>query len=1096
MKIFVKSCTCFYNYRKVRITMNDLLKTLSGYAKQSRLVPAEQILMTALLDFEALVPKQLSDSELENIESVLLALFNINKGQLSWQCSIRIAKCLLSIYQTSATPRIWNLFQVVTSKPNASNVIATGFIIDKIGSHIRSVIPGLAQKVIGLSGEMLLPSIYAVTMSYKRDAKDMEQFSKKAFALAKKGIDCGVEYVQLSGLKLLRCLIGVRDVPKRRLLDVAVAVFKNAQSVYVKDECAYLVASVAAADVKTGNLPAQETESSDFAVGNKEDESRQTAVKAVFTEAFELMLQFQEHFDLILMHFLDLLEPKMIVMALPVVFNIVRRRRPRDLWQLISLFGPDVRKELFAAISKENPPTALQLKLLMDIQCANTEMHELAALAMQLTQSPSPDARKAGAKFFTNLTKKEQVHAELYLETALLYLATPPEDNPNLESEIRGFGIIAKKVIAHADDRKVVANKVANNISIFVERAMRKCRVHSNSFIMAFNVMSVLPPYLIPRETVLAGIQKFLDILEKQEPDATLMTAASSVIFFLANHADQYAEHCAKLTEKMVNTPGLLCAKSKLSIVAAFPTIASRLSDPLGVISTLTKEILSTQTSLPSIMGRLKNPMLDEKELIIPKESAPKRDFAIKILEQYPLAVRVLPQSMVERVVATIFSYSSQNPAMAYALVMSVCDDDLASRHLGESVPKSLVTCIAAEKNISVIQIAAQAIGSWLRTHSTFLDSVVSLCNPLNGVSKCLVYGAIVSKSELSLGALAYVMHDLDNMASNVDISVYALYGLSTLFKLYSMELAAMRVIDIQCQVLFSLLNTNVALQPYSLLYLSLCCSNILPVITPELATGSSAILPMIKNIINSFTNITLPYSRQIMYRTMRAVFVFTKELADMITLVYPSEIGTSLIEQLTACGAFADLLKVRKPAVDFFDTVPKVATVLQRTSDLRASEFLQSVVSQFVGSSDPCDEKVRQRLIEWIHIVKLILAANQLPGTGSEVTIESSNSVKICALKIAYILVPMLAESKPLLGENLDDVVTSVTRSIETNHPEIMNFAYSVLLLIVEKFEGVVVDGESRLLELYDSQYVGSTATSPLVANCWSSISSSISVN
>ena len=84
MKIFVKSCGCFYNHRKVRImTMDDLLKTLSGYAKQSRLVPAEQILMTALLDFEALVPKQLSDSELENIESVLLALFNINKGQLS-----------------------------------------------------------------------------------------------------------------------------------------------------------------------------------------------------------------------------------------------------------------------------------------------------------------------------------------------------------------------------------------------------------------------------------------------------------------------------------------------------------------------------------------------------------------------------------------------------------------------------------------------------------------------------------------------------------------------------------------------------------------------------------------------------------------------------------------------------------------------------------------------------------------------------------------------------------------------------------------------------------------------------------------------------
>ena len=214
------------------------------------------------------------------------------------------------------------------------------------------------------------------------------------------------------------------------------------------------------------------------------------------------------------------------------------------------------------------------------------------------------------------------------------------------------------------------------------------------------------------------------------------------------------------------------------------------------------------------------------------------------------------------------------------------------------------------------------------------------------------------------------------------------------------------------------------ALQPYSLLYLSLCCSHILPVITPEIAAGSSPVLPMIRNIVSGFTNITLPYSRQIMYRTMRAVFVFAKELADKITLVYPSECGTSLIEQLTACGAFADLLKVRKPGVDFFDTVPKVLAVLQRTGDLRASEFLESVVAEFVSNSDASSNTARQRLIEWIQVIKVILAANQLPSAGSDVTIEASNNVKICALKLAYLLVPMLAESKPLLGENLDDVV------------------------------------------------------------------------
>ena len=109
--------------------MEELLKTLAVYAKQSRLVPAEHILTNALLNFEKLVPVEMSDNERENIEKVLLSLFTINKGHLSFQCSVRIATCLLAIYKTCSPPKVWNLFQNVTAKPLPSNVIATGFIL-------------------------------------------------------------------------------------------------------------------------------------------------------------------------------------------------------------------------------------------------------------------------------------------------------------------------------------------------------------------------------------------------------------------------------------------------------------------------------------------------------------------------------------------------------------------------------------------------------------------------------------------------------------------------------------------------------------------------------------------------------------------------------------------------------------------------------------------------------------------------------------------------------------------------------------------------------------------------------------------------------
>jgi hypothetical protein len=65
--------------------MEDLLRSLAMYGHQTRLVPAEQILTSSLLDFETLIPRVLSDTEIENIESILHRLLKIKKCRHSFK---------------------------------------------------------------------------------------------------------------------------------------------------------------------------------------------------------------------------------------------------------------------------------------------------------------------------------------------------------------------------------------------------------------------------------------------------------------------------------------------------------------------------------------------------------------------------------------------------------------------------------------------------------------------------------------------------------------------------------------------------------------------------------------------------------------------------------------------------------------------------------------------------------------------------------------------------------------------------------------------------------------------------------------------------
>lgn len=206
--------------------METFLATISTLAKQKRLYPAEQIIANNLKNFEKVVSStnEITDADTEKIELALLDLLNVNNGILSIQCCFRISECLLILYNRTSPPHVWNLF-LQFSQNNSTNyllpslIITTGFVINSIGSSIKSTIPGFASKLLSLSTSITtiynsrqssssepnsqsmaitinysIPAMISLVPCFKRNRGDMAQFSKKAFDFAKKAIKAASSY--------------------------------------------------------------------------------------------------------------------------------------------------------------------------------------------------------------------------------------------------------------------------------------------------------------------------------------------------------------------------------------------------------------------------------------------------------------------------------------------------------------------------------------------------------------------------------------------------------------------------------------------------------------------------------------------------------------------------------------------------------------------------------------------------------------------------------------------------------------------------------------------------------------------------------------
>ena len=992
--------------------MKAYLESLIPLASQQHLVPAEQIISTQLLPFEKNFNEEQKDSKEDSIleeedilsltEQVLLPLFNINEGTLSLPCSIRIANCLIMVYEKSNRPERWNFISYLTLKLNSASIYGLGQIIDFIGDQIESQIPQVVKLLIenynDIGGSyffskknnesttlaLLLPTLFALNSCFKRSSPElMQPFKNTTFNIAKQASLSITEPLQLSGLKLLRTLIKKTDIPASSFLNVATQVFKNiddeiivsttsnmnstksvvvnlendnfyisigSQSHYVYLDACYFVARLAY--VSFSNLE-PEDQRREWTMTTPQDETNNS--KNELKESFDIMRQFPQHFKVILSRFLDLLEPQTVHKNLFTLYEFVREVNEQELPQVMSFLGHDVKRTIFEKVACEQPPTKEQLDLLISLYS---------------------NSRRRAAEFFAELDEWDPDLAEQYIDTSMLCLAYPPEDESHsvLENEIIGFATIASSILGMSPDRVELAMDNADKINLFLSRFLKCEDVLNPTFEACFVLMTVLPIELIPKELTSEALSRLAGYIEGEDYRVTntisrLNEVCRSAAVFLAQHP--YFEVLGRLFWHMISIPNLPSRSGNLAIIISAPYALEGTSKLANISYMLVEHILSVRPSNDLIFSMLKHPIRKSNFEPPPPDLifsyVPKNEFAFRIINKYPDFILSLKPETATKTISKLLM-SRTNLCMSHLLLLSlVMNEKIRKNFLPKDFNKSLYDTLNIGSDIMRLFITAEILSIHAKSHPKRIQSLLQVIDSIHPQSndsqiivKCVLLAALFSHVVLDSETITNFMHELDGIAMmSEEYTIFALHALSIMFIEHGMKLALTEIVDIQSQVLFNLLNSSHVLYPEEMEMVANTFSNYLPIVSPEIEQDRSSLVTFIEIIVQSFQNVPLPFARHFTFSTMQSVSQFARKLADnFATIEFPTARGISTNLQLVASAAFTDLLRVSPdkvpPDCDFFEYLSDSLVNLQRTGDSRASDFILAIAQNFADHFDP----------------------------------------------------------------------------------------------------------------------------------------------
>lgn len=1027
--------------------MDELIQEIENLSKVSRILQPEQMIMTKLHNLSQFLTENLTSQQFKQIENALLSLFSINTGNFSIPCALNVAKSLVILYKCTKNPQFFDLFSLAVEKQTTtSTIIAVGYVMRYHGQQAKSQLPRFVEHILKQGQNMDFAVVYALRCVFKTFVKTIENFVPNAFQFAKRAIIPPRQTTILACLKLFKVLLKYGSITPEMVFECVNSILREDQFPVIKNEIASLVARCAFSPIS--NVIKNDANQNEWAIAGDKDKPKQ-----IFAKPLKDIERFPIIMDMSIMHFLDLLSPEMIAQDSSTIFNYIRAKSEANLQRLIPMLPEDSRNQYFNDILKE-VPSPIQLHLLSMMSPDNGSATNIARAAVDLSFSKNKLFRRVALDFFVTFAKEQPSAANQFLAESLKFLL---EDNSNNFFKTRGMGYIAKTILNNSDAAGQLISDNKDSLDQLIQNAFSNFNIESPLCCAVLHILSALPEEFGTLERVSAVINESISKFKGNLSLHAKKTLKAMIIF--RNNVPE-ENSCKSLVELVINN----FQKIPIPAIKALIEIVPKYLSSTSIANVVAEKIIDRTTALKISTDLIKNFIkrslptgLDLLKLPTPLTPQQIRDQAVleHIIRNFPALFNAADENGRKKLYEKLISLVNTAP-IARLYLLAICQSEFCN-----SLPISALNYFIQQcntNNLSQLQLSAECVGAFLVQHPNSVSNVISYIEKLNTMNGCFILSALASYVQLDKDCILRAFIYVSCKIRDQRLLAFAALALASICFNNDMLIIELGISMDQLSVIFQALQSNSAMQPIVVNLLAESFSIMLETMSVELPTNP-ILSDLVYCIVSSIECIPISYSHEAFFSVSKSLFTFAYSLSDIANIKYPLYLGAPTEIQLSACDAFSFYGKFNKIDLDISQMLLKALTLLQRTSDERASAYILTLAN---GSKN----------VEfWIsHIRRILLTSSLFDTQGA--SIEPTPTVKQCCLNVCLILLTQIAEAEVLNTEHLDDIISSACKATQTNLLQLQSAAFPVLQKVIELFKGRVTEEGNNLLSLYDSQF------------------------
>ena len=1056
--------------------MEETLENIKNLIAKKEVENVEKEIMFHLINLEPFLVNLLDETRILNVEKILLSLFTLNEGIFSIQCAIFIATNLLKIYKNMKIPKLWDTINFTIQNTKSTTIIATGYLCRYIGESNRAQLPRFAEHILKNCSKYQFASIYTLRNIFKVGGKSVVQFANPAFDFVTKIMANTSQHTLMMGIKCLRTLISLDTVPIPNFVETARnCLLKESELPFIKNELAILVARCVYRPFEL-YLQSRETENSEWIVMSK----RSNAQLFDFQQTLEIINTFPTIAPQIFNHFISFLGTEVTSLNHIQLFKYVRDYIPSEISKLIPLLPGDSKYKYFREILKENLSVS-QLRLLKILSPDDSSIKDTSKIALQLAISPNKEANTEANDYFASLSNSHPFLINNQVGSSLSFLiktlnnldnqATQSEENNKLENAILGHSAIISSILANMAQTEKEATIHSNKklLESFIKNSLSKSTFKSSfntaMYTAVFRILSVLPKQF----AALLIISKAIDsLISPGKPfDKRLLKA----VFAFRAKFSKPAQNIA-LINFVIKAYNQIPVAILTNLCSMIPKVKMDQKTIYIATQSILKRAMITSPSHSLIKSFYKHPLPLASELLGAKPQKLKTDaFLNHMIRKFPLLLVACEPEDQKTLMSTVLAPKNQN-STTLLILASMCEAKSTRALVPLNLHKYLFS-LMTPKNTSLFQSICESIALFARYHIDTLPDIFDFIESQKNLNGCLLISALFAHVTVPQQFLLRAINYLNGQLNAHGSIAMAVHALNSILLTHSMHLTAIGKNNYnQFPHLFATMQNLSSLQPVTLKIIGDCFRTLIETLSSELVDPNSVESRYVIISIKTIEFTPIKYAKEVYFNCCRAIYSFAHNLNNNASIIgkFPMSNSASIFAQLAASEAFSDYMKFESATVissanteikklDLI--VPLLLSLLQKTADIRAHNFLLSIASTMT----------EENVSFWVSTVRRILVTSSLIDSPS-LGIEPIHEVKKACVDISMYIVKIIANAFVLSTENLDDIISSLCRANETGSVQLQEAAFPVLQKVIELFKNKFTEDGGRILDLYDSQF------------------------